>query len=115
VLEKVDDIVSGMLTILNMTADQADAVTFSSIKQNSVDATGTVTTSSTSPVDVSAASAALASGLSSSATLGGFPVSSVSVVTNGFGMVSSTSNVPLIVGLSVGLGLLLIISNFLVI
>lgn len=112
-LEKVDDIVSGMLVVLKMNADQADAITFSSIKQNSVDATGTVST--TPSADVSAASAALASGLSSSPNLGGFPVSSVSVVTNGFGMISSTNNVPLIVGLSVGLGLLLIISTFSVI
>jgi hypothetical protein len=111
VLTAVDQIVAQMLTYLGISHDKVDAITFSSIKHGSVNINGFATPTTVSSTTVSSSTSSLSSGLSSS-SLGGFSVGSSSVVSNGVNN-SSTSNLPLIIGLSVGIPLF--IGNYLII
>jgi beta-lactamase regulating signal transducer with metallopeptidase domain len=98
--------VSALLQILNISADQVDAITFASIKSGSVILVGTATPPTASASSVSDASNALSQGLASSSNSLGFTVTSSSVVSNGIipqTSTGSTNNVPLIVGLTLGL------------
>ena len=104
VLTAIDNIVIQMLTILNISQSQIDALTFASIKYSSVDLTGTVTPPDTSSSSIISGTSTLSGGLSG-ASLGGFPVTSSSVVSNGVDSSASTSNMPLIIGLAVGIPL----------
>ena len=82
VLTAIDNIVIQMLTILNISQSQIDAITFASIKYSSVDLTGTVTPPDTSSSSIVSGTSTLSTGLTG-ASLGNFSVTSSSVVSNG--------------------------------
>lgn len=105
VLTNIDLIVQQLLTLLGISLTKVDAITFSSIKFGSVGLVGFATPPTISEGSVVSSTGALSSGLSSNSSLGGFPVTSSSVVSNGVSATSET-NLPLIVGLSVGIPLL---------
>lgn len=104
VLNNIDSIVSQILTLIGANTTNTDLITFKSFKLGSVTMTGFATPTTVSSSSIVSSTASLSSGLTSS-TLGGFPVTSTSVVSNG--VETSTSNLPLIVGLSVGIPILI--------
>ena len=108
VLADVSKIVADILRFLNISSANVDAVTFTTIKYGSVVASGTATPADTSSSSILAATSALSSGLSSS-SIGGFTVTSTSVVANGVSTDSSSSNMPLIIGLAVGIPIMAVI------
>jgi hypothetical protein len=99
--------VSALLQILNISADQVDAITFASIKSGSVILAGTATPPTVSASSVSDASNALSQGLASSSNSLGFTVTSSSVVSNGIipqtSSSTSSDKLPMIMGIAVGL------------
>lgn len=106
VLTAIDTIVVQMLTILNISQTQIDAITFASIKDSSVDLTGTVTPPDTSPSSIVSGTSTLSSGLVGG-SLGNFTVTSSSVVSNGVESSTETNNkMSLILGLAIGIPLL---------
>jgi len=106
VLNNIDTIVQGLLTILNQPSSNVNAITFTSIVSGSTSMTGTVT--STSNSSLASISSSLTVGLASG--ISGYSVNGVQVTVYGESSTSSSSssssNVGLIVGLSVGLTVL---------
>ena len=112
VMVKLNAIVLALLVMMGLEASYVDAITFSSIKLGSVEVAGSATPVSISSTSVSSSTAALSSGLTSGTMIGGFSVTSSSVVSNGISgsQTTESSNLGLIVGLSVGLPIL--VGNF---
>ena len=112
VMVKLNAIVLALLVMMGLEASYVDAITFSSIKLGSVEVAGSATPVLISSTSVSSSTAALSSGLTSGTMIGGFSVTSSSVVSNGISgsQTTESSNLGLIVGLSVGLPIL--VGNF---
>lgn len=119
ILGKIDEIVSQLLGILGLNSTQVDLITFTAItasvaagnnnrllQATSSSISGGYTPETVSTTAVTSASTALASSLSSGTSLGSFPVTSSSVVSNGVTTTTETasdSNLPLMIGLFVGI------------
>ncbi len=98
VLANIDNIVTALLTILNVSTSNVDVITFNSITSGSTIVDGSATTDSTST-----STAALSSSLSpSGSTIAGMSVTTASVTSVGTEEEQKKSNVGLIVGLVIG-------------
>jgi hypothetical protein len=109
----VDAIVIKILSFLTITtnpSDYADLITLSTIQTGSVSIVGSVTPTNPSTDTVVAASNAVGIGLSNTADIGGYQLSAASVSTVGVESSESNLNLPLILGLAIGIPCL--ISNY---
>lgn len=95
---------------MGASSTDTNLITFKSFKLGSVNINGYGTPISVSSSSVVSSTTSLSSGLASG-SLGGFSVTSSTIVSNGVVDTSSTSNLSLIVGLSVGIPIF--ISKFL--
>jgi hypothetical protein len=105
ILASLDAIIAAMLLILRYDPLLVDAITFSSIKAGSSILDGTAAASTSGEATASSTTATTAMlGAGLGAGLAGFPATSFSVVANGVtAEVESETNLPLIIGLSVGI------------
>lgn len=106
-LISVDILVRDLLKLLGKSSDEIDAITFSSFVAGSAVVSGFGSVGGSASATV-AATSALSSGLSGS-SVGGFSITSSSVVTNGVDS-SSTSNInmTLVIGLCLGIPLFIV-------
>jgi hypothetical protein len=92
ILLKIDQIVAELLRLLKIAESNTEAITFASIKKGSIILVGTATPPTISDSSVSESTAAITSGLTSSTSIGGLPVSSSNIVSNGVSISTTTTS-----------------------